>query len=69
MADNGIDGIIECFTMIPWEMNFRYFDESAGEYRFLKTTTDTPEYRDLWLNFLKAFASHLKRKKDGSNAQ
>ncbi|WP_289750010.1 DUF4091 domain-containing protein [Muribaculum intestinale] len=62
MADNGIDGIIECFTMIPWEMNFRYFDESAGEYRFLKTTTDTPEYRDLWLNFLKAFASHLKEK-------
>ena len=48
--------------MIPWEMNFRYFDESAGEYRFLKTTTDTPEYRDLWLNFLKAFASHLKEK-------
>lgn len=68
MADNGIDGMIECFTMIPWEMNFRYYDESAGEYRFLKTTTDTPEYRDLWLNFLKAFASHLKEK-DGSNAQ
>ena len=55
--------------MIPWEMNFRYFDESAGEYRFLKTTTDTPEYRDLCPNFLKAFRLPSFKEKDGSNAQ
>ena len=62
MADNGVNGLIECFTMIPWEMNFRYYDEASKEYKFLKTTTSSPEYRDLWLNFLKAFAAHLKEK-------
>lgn len=62
MADNGVDGLIECFTMIPWEMNFRYYDKATEEYKFLKTTTDTPEYKDLWVNFLKAFASHLREK-------
>lgn len=62
MDRNGVDGLIECFTMIPWEMKFRYFDEASNDYKFLKTTTSTPEYRDLWLNFLRAFSTHLKEK-------
>lgn len=62
MDANGVNGLVECFTMIPWEMNFRYFDEASNEYKFLKTTTKSPEYRDLWLNYLKAFAKHLKEK-------
>lgn len=62
MDRNGVNGLIECFTMIPWEMKFRYFDEASNDYKFLQTTTSTPEYRDLWLNFLRAFAAHLKEK-------
>lgn len=59
----GVGPLIECFSMIPWDMSFRYRDEAkGGEYEYLKTTTDTPEYRDLWGNFLTAFQKHLDEK-------
>ncbi|MDE7448909.1 MAG: DUF4091 domain-containing protein [Paramuribaculum sp.] len=59
---NGLNGLIECFTMIPWEMNFRYLDAPTGEYKFIKTTTDSPEYADLWGSFIKAFYAHVSEK-------
>lgn len=55
----GINKQINCFSMVPWDMNFRYKDEATGEYKFIKTTTGTQEYRDLWTNFLSAFKEHL----------
>lgn len=61
-GENGLDGEIECFTMIPWEMNFRYYDKAKGEYQFLKTTTDSPEYADLWSNFIKGLYNHAREK-------
>jgi len=62
MADCGISGQINCFSMIPWDMSFRYLDEASGEYRYLQTQTDTPEYNDLWSSFLTDFAAHLKER-------
>lgn len=62
MADHGVDASISCFTMIPWDMQFRYHDEATGKYEFLKTTTDSPEYADLWTSFLRSLADHLKSK-------
>lgn len=62
MAKHGIDQAIECFTMVPWDMNFRYWDEAKGEYAYLKTKTDSPEYEELWTSFLQAFAKHMKEK-------
>lgn len=62
MGRHGVDANISCFTMIPWDMNFRYFDESKGEYAYLKTTTDSPEYKELWTNYLKSLVAHLKAK-------
>ncbi len=62
MADHGVDASISCFTMIPWDMQFRYLDEATGKYEFLKTTTDSPEYADLWTSFLRSLADHLKAK-------
>lgn len=62
MDSMGVGPVIECFSMIPWEMNFRYMDEGTGEYAYLKTTSDTPEYEDLWGNFLAAFQNHLDEK-------
>ena len=63
MDSMGVGPIIECFSMIPWDMNFRYRDEAAnGEYAYLQTTSDTPEYIDLWGNFLSAFQNHLEQK-------
>lgn len=62
MDSLGVKGDIECFTMIPWEMNFRYKNADTGEYEFLKTTTDAPEYAALWTPFLKNLAQHFKEK-------
>ena len=62
MAGHGIDKNISCFTMIPWDMQFRYFDENTGKYEFLSTKTSSPEYEALWTDFLLSLTAHLKEK-------
>lgn len=62
MESFGIDGNISCFTMVPWEMKFRYFDKKKNKYEFLEAKTDSPEYERLWSGFLKSLAAHLKEK-------
>ena len=62
MADCGIDKQINCYSMIPWDMTFRYFDEKSDRFVDVKTKTNTEEYKDIWSNFLTAFAAHLKQK-------
>lgn len=58
----GIAEVIECFSMVPWEMKFRYFDEAAGDYRWLDAKAGSGEYEALWSDFLKNFYAHLDRK-------
>lgn len=60
MDSCGINAQINCYSMIPWDMSFRYFDEAAGGYKALQTATNTPEYNDLWGAFLTDFARHLR---------
>lgn len=63
LADScGLGPQISCYSMIPWDMNFRYIDLPSGEYRYLQTTTGSPEYRELWGAFLTDFAAHLHEK-------
>lgn len=62
MASCGIYRQINCFSMVPWDMNFRYFDEATGAFAYLKTKTSTEEYRELWTSFLIALADHLREK-------
>lgn len=61
-AECGIDKGINCFSMVPWDMSFTYFDEAQHREISLQTKTDTPEYAELWTAFLKSFAAHLKAK-------
>lgn len=58
----GINGDINCFSMVPWDMTFQYYDEGSNSYKQLKTTTDSQEYRDLWIPFLRSFAAHQREK-------
>lgn len=62
MADNGVDANISCFTMVPWEMKFRYLDEPTGTYKYLEAPTSSPQYTELWTSFLTSLAKHLKEK-------
>ena len=67
----GINQQINCYSMIPWDMRFLYYqgvqgDKESGSQGVkevtLKTTTDSKEYAELWKPFLQAFARHLKEK-------
>ena len=62
MAECGISKQINCYSMVPWDMTFRYYDEAQGRDVDLKTQTSTAEYRELWTAFLRSFARHLKEK-------
>jgi len=62
MLDNGVGPDIECFSMIPWEMKFRYFDESSGTYEYLQTTTGADDYARFWTSLLSSLRTHLKEK-------
>lgn len=63
MTEYGVGPDIECFTMIPWEMKFRYYDEAQKDFVDLQTTTDSAEYKELWGNSLSDFWKHLEEKK------
>ena len=61
-AEYGINKQINCFSMLPWDMSFRYFDEASNGYKNLTTTYSSDEYRELWTSFLTAFKAHLIEK-------
>lgn len=61
-AECGIDGQINCYSMVPWDMSFRYYDEAQGKEVCLSASTSSEEYSRLWVPFLQAFAEHLKEK-------
>ncbi len=61
-AECGIDEQINCFSMVPWDMTFRYYDEAQGKDVDLRTSTGSEEYKELWTSFLQNFAAHLREK-------
>jgi hypothetical protein len=62
MNDVGITGQIVCYTMVPWHLQFRYYDEATQKFIDLKANPGTPAYDEHWGRFLKDFAGHLKTK-------
>ena len=62
VMDCGITQRINCYSMAPWALSFRYFDEAANMDTVLKAEIGTPEYNLHWTNMLKDFTQHLKAK-------
>lgn len=62
MLGVGIDHQIACYSMIPWDMKFKYYDQASNSMKFLATTTDTPEYAEVWTALLKSLSTHLRQK-------
>lgn len=60
MASMGIDANLECFTMVPWQPQYRYFDAATGKLEFLAAKPGSEEYKNLWTTFLTDFAAHLR---------
>ncbi len=58
----GINREINCYSMIPWKLSFRYYDQASDGMKFVDAQVGSPEYRDFWYPFLVDFAKHLKAK-------
>ena len=58
----GIREQISCYTMIPWHLSVKFFDEATGQYDSIKAVPGTPEYDALWAPFLQDFHKHMQEK-------
>lgn len=62
MMSLGVDKQINCYSMIPWKLSFRYFDEASNKYVDASTKPGEALYTEMWTAMLKDFAAHLKAK-------
>lgn len=58
----GIREQISCYTMIPWHLSVKFFDETTGKYATVKAVPGTREYEELWAPFLRDFHAHMQQK-------
>lgn len=62
MLGLGIDKQINCYSMIPWSLEFDYYDQAANSLTSVKAGTDSKEYKAYWTSYIKDFARHLREK-------
>ena len=62
MMSCGIDKEITCFSMIPWKLSFRYYDQATHSHKYVNCAPGEEAYAQFWGGMLKAFAAHLKEK-------
>ncbi len=60
MFSLGIDGQINCYSMIPWSMEFDFYDQATSSNVTFRTAVGSPEYNEYWGSFIKDFARHLR---------
>jgi hypothetical protein len=56
------DAYIHCYTMVPWSLQFAYFDEATGRIERPKWQPSDEAYEAFWGNFLTHFVNHLREK-------
>ena len=62
MMSCGIDKEITCFSMIPWKLSFRYYDQATHTHKYINCAPGDEAYAQFWGRMLSAFAKHLKEK-------
>ena len=62
MMECGIDKEITCFSMIPWKLSFRYYDQATHSHKYINCAPGDEAYAQFWGGMLRAFALHLKEK-------
>lgn len=62
MMSCGIDRQINCYSMVPWSLSFKYFDMATNTIKSVDSAPGEKAYDEVWTCLLKAFASHLKEK-------
>lgn len=62
MFSLGIDKQINCYSMIPWALEFDYYDQATSSNTTIQATPGSPEYNEYWGSFIADFARYLKSK-------
>ena len=62
MMSVGIDKQINCYSMVPWELSFQYYDQATNSLQFVKTAPGEAAYEEMWGAMLASFSKHLKEK-------
>lgn len=60
MLSLGVDEQINCYSMIPWQLSFQYFDQASNSFRYLAAEPGDPEYEEFWSAMLHSFSAHLR---------
>lgn len=60
MMSLGVDGQINCYSMIPWRLSFQYFDQASNSFRSLAAEPGDPVYEEFWSAMLHSFSDHLR---------
>jgi|GEM_PF-156004 len=62
MISCGIDKEISCYSLIPWDLKYHYYDERTAKDTCLIAAPGSKAYEQHWKPMLIDFASHLKKK-------
>lgn len=50
MMSLGIDQQINCYSMIPWKLEFDYIDEATGQQKSIKADPSSNDYKIYWID-------------------
>ena len=62
MMSLGIDKQINCYSLIPWSLEFDYLDAATGKMETMKAEPGSLDYKLYWGTFISDFAAHLREK-------
>ena len=62
MFSLGIDRQINCYSMIPWALQFDYIDQATSSPATFQAAPGSEGYNEYWGAFIADFARHLKAK-------
>ena len=62
MFSLGIDRQINCYSVIPWALEFDYYDQATSSPTTFQAAPGSEEYNEYWGSFIADFSRHLKAK-------
>lgn len=62
MQSVGIDKQINCYSMVPWKLSFRYYDQATDSFQSLECAPGDAVYEEFWTTMLRSFSRHLREK-------
>ena len=62
MLDLGVNRMINCYSVVPWNNELHYVDGETQEYVTIQANPGTPIFDEVWTAFLADFKKHLTEK-------